>query len=120
MKASKTMNVWLWIAQGLLAAALLLTGFMKLFQPQALPFPWVKELPQLVVLTGVADILGGIGIILPAVLRIRPGLVVLAAYGIIALMAAAMVFHIARGEAASIGFNIFMTVVAGFVAWGRR
>ena len=92
---------------------------MKLFKPEDLPFPWVKDHPDLVVLTGVVDLLGGLGIVLPAMLRIQPRLTVFAAYGIIALMTLATIFHISRGEAKDIGFNIFMLSLAVFVAWGR-
>ncbi|GGH20120.1 hypothetical protein GCM10007423_00320 [Dyadobacter endophyticus] len=93
---------------------------MKLFKPDGLPFPWIKNNPGLVLLTGVVDLLGGIGILLPAVLRIRPVLTVFAAYGIIALMAIAIIFHVSRGEAKNIGFNIFVLSLAAFVAWGRQ
>lgn len=113
------MNVLLWSAQGLLAATLVWAGTMKLFNPGALPFPWVKEQPDLVVITGIFDLLGGLGIVLPPLLRIQPRLTIFAGYGIIALMASAIIFHISRGEAKNIGFNIFMLLLAAFVLWGR-
>lgn len=119
-KASKAMNVILWVAQVILALTFIWAGYMKIFQPAQLPFPWVKDHPGLVLITGVADLLGGIGIVLPALLRIRPGLTVYAAYGIIALMIAASIFHISRGEAKDIGFNVFMAGLGVLVAWGRQ
>lgn len=119
-KTSKTMNSILWIGQGLLATTFIWAGFMKLFKPEDLAFPWVKDNANLVMLTGIADLLGGLGIVLPTLLRIQPKLTVFAAYGIIALMTMASVFHISRGEAKDIGFNIFMAVIDIFVAWGRR
>lgn len=119
-KTSKAITVSLWIAQVLLAATFVWAGSMKLFKPDGLPFPWIKNNPGLVLLTGVVDLLGGIGILLPALLRIRPVLTVFAAYGIIALMAIAITFHVSRGEAKNIGFNIFVLSLAAFVAWGRQ
>jgi hypothetical protein len=68
----------------------------------------------------VLDLLAGIGLILPAALRIRPKLTIYAAYGTVALMLAASIFHIGRGEASQIGVNIFFGTVAVFIAWGRQ
>lgn len=119
-RRSKTMNIILWITQGLLSATFIWTGFMKIFKPEDLPFPWVKDNTNLVLITGIVDLLGGLGIVLPALLRIQPKLTNFAAYGIIVLMTVASVFHISRGEAKDIGFNIFMASLAVFVAWGRQ
>ena len=119
-RTSKTMNIVLWITQGLLSATFIWTGFMKIFKPEDLPFPWVKDNANLVLITGIVDLLGGLGIILPTLLRIQPKLTNFAAYGIIVLMTVASVFHISRGEAKDIGFNIFMAALAVFVAWGRQ
>jgi uncharacterized membrane protein YphA (DoxX/SURF4 family) len=115
----KTLNIILWIAQAALSLMLVWAGFMKLFQPEQLPFPWIKDNANLVLLTGAADLLGGLGIILPALLKIKPKLTIFAAYGIILLMIAACIFHISRGEASDIGFNIFIATIAVFIAWGR-
>jgi uncharacterized membrane protein len=114
------MNVILWIIQGLLAVTFFGAGLMKIFKPEELPFPWVKGNTNLVLLTGIVDLLGGLGITLPALFRIQPKLTIFAAYGIIVLMIVASVFHISRGEAKDIGFNIFMALLAVFVAWGRK
>lgn len=114
------MNIFIWIAQGILALTFIWAGSMKLFKPNGLPFPWVKDQPNLVIITGIVDLLGGLGIVLPALLGIRQGLTIFAAYGIITLMTVAIIFHISRGEAANIGFNIFILLLAVFVAWGRH
>jgi hypothetical protein len=122
-KASKTINVFLWIAQALLSACLIWAAGMKLFQPVdklAAMWPWTAEHPVLVKVTGVIDLFAGIGLVLPGLLRIQPRLTIYAASGVIALMVAAGIFHIARGEASQIGFNVFVAVVAGFVVLGRR
>lgn len=119
-KTSKTMNIVLWIVQGLLTLTFIWAGFMKIFHPKQLPFLWVKDSKNLVFITGIVDLLGGIGIVLPTLLRIQPKLTIYAAYGIIVLMTVASVFHVSRGEAKDIGFNIFMALLAVFVAWGRQ
>lgn len=119
-QTSKTMNVILWIAQGLLAVTFIWAGFMKIVQPEELPFPWVRDNPRLVLITGIVDLLVGIGILFPTLLRIQSQLTIYAAYGTIALMMAAIIFHISRGEAKDIGFNIFMAFLAVFIAWGRQ
>ena len=70
------MNIALWIAQGLLAAMFLFAGGMKLVIPieemlKQMPIPlpgWFLRF------TGVVEVLGAIGLILPWLLRIRPGL----------------------------------------------
>lgn len=116
----KTWNVILWTAQVILALTLTWAGFMKIFAPEQLPFPWVKDNPGLVLITGIVDLLGGIGIVSPALLRIQPRLTIYAAYGIIALMIVASIFHILKGEARDIGFNIFMAALSVLVAWGRK
>jgi hypothetical protein len=58
------------------------------------------------------------GVLLPSLTRLNPGLTVLAAIGCVALMAAAIVFHISRGEATDSPFNFVVAALALFVAWG--
>jgi len=118
-RVSQTVNVMLWIVQLLLAAMLIWSGTMKIFNPASLPWPWIKENPGLATFTGVPDLLAALGLVLPAWLRIRPRLTLYAAYGVMSLMIAAMIFHISRGEGAQTGFNIFMLICSAFVAWGR-
>jgi len=120
---SKVMNILLWIAQVILAGTLIWASAMKLFLPAsqlAAMWPWTAEHSGLVKLTGVLDLLAGIGLILPALLRIQPRLTTYAAYGTVLLMIAASVFHITRGEGSQIGVNIFFAAFAVFIAWGRQ
>lgn len=122
-KTSGTMNVILWIAQVLLAVTFIWAAAMKLFQPAdklAEMWPWTADNAGLVKFTGVIDLLAGIGLVLPALLRIQPKVTIFAAYGAVALMIAASVFHITRGETSKIGVNIFIAVLAIFIAWGRQ
>ncbi|GAB2553835.1 DoxX family protein [Spirosoma aerophilum] len=120
---STTRSIALWAAQVLLAVSLLWAAGMKLFQPTdalAAMWPWTADHTHLVKLTGVLDLLAGVGLVLPGLTGIQPGLTRYAAYGTIALMVAASIFHIARGEVGQIGVNIFVALVAIFIAWGRK
>ncbi len=122
-KSSKAVNIFLWIVQIILALGLVYGGIMKIFQPiekLSAMWPWVGQIPiAFVKFTGIIDLLGAIGLILPSLLRIKPNLTPLAAIGTMLLMICAIVFHIVRGEASVIGINIFFAISAAFVAWGR-
>ena len=80
------MTYVLWIVQGLLALLFLFTGGIKLVLPlevltEGSPLPgWFVRF------LGVAEVLGAIGLILPGLLRIRPGLTPLAACGLVIIM----------------------------------
>ncbi|MFT3770975.1 MAG: DoxX family protein [Minicystis sp.] len=83
--------------------------------------PWAGQVPaSFLHATGVIDLCGGIGVVLPSLTRIKPGLGVLAALGCAALQVSAIVFHISRGEAANTPFNVLLVALALFVFWGRR
>lgn len=116
------LHIFLWIIQVLLAALLLsgtIVKWMPIAQSSAM-MPWMGQMPAWQVrLLGVVDLLGAAGVVLPGLLRVRPQLTVWAAVGIILLMLSAILFHISRGEASVIGFNIFLAILAVIVAWGR-
>ncbi|MCS3801172.1 DoxX family protein [Niastella sp. OAS944] len=123
MKASKMLHVSLWIVQIVLAIGFIWASAMKLFlsaDKLAAMWPWTAGNGKLTKVTGVLDLLAGIGLVLPALLRTRKEITVYAAWGTILLMVAASIFHIIRGEASLIGVNIFFAVMAALVAWGRR
>jgi hypothetical protein len=120
--STKIIHLTLWVLQVVLSVSLIWASAMKFFQPAdklAAMWPWTADNPMLVKLTAVLDFLAGIGLILPTLLRVQPKLTVYAAYGTIALMVAASIFHITRGEASLIGVNIFFAGFAAFIAWGR-
>ena len=120
---SKAIDIGLWAVQGLLALTFAGTGLWKLLTPVpelAAKMPWMGEVSAaFLYVTAVADFLGGVGVLLPSVTRIRPGLTVLAAIGCAALMASAIVFHVSRGEASKTPFNLVLVALSLFVAWGR-
>ncbi|MBC9911577.1 DoxX family protein [Chitinophaga varians] len=116
-------NILLWLVQLLLTALFVMSGVMKLGYPidkLAAMYPWTGQVPAVYVrLLGIVDLAGGLGLLLPALLRIKPMLTVWAAIGIIVLMVLATLFHISRGEASVTGFNMVVTLLAGVVVWGR-
>jgi hypothetical protein len=124
VSASNSFKMALWIVQGLLALTFVGTGIWKVATPipqLAAMIPWAGQVsPGLLYATAVFDILGGLGILLPSATRIRPGLIVLAALGCVALQASALLFHLSRGEARNTPFNFLLVALSFFVAWGRR
>jgi uncharacterized membrane protein YphA (DoxX/SURF4 family) len=119
---SKVLHITLWIAQALLAGMFTMGGFMKTFTPIAelsVTMPWAKDIPGLTRFIGISELLGGLGLILPAALRIAPRLTVLSACGLALIMVLALLFHISRGETSGITTNIVLGLLSVFIAWGR-
>jgi uncharacterized membrane protein YphA (DoxX/SURF4 family) len=114
------MNVFLWILAGILAALFLAAGATKLTQPRSKlqkNMGWVDDHSDTSVkLIGTAEVLGAIGLILPAVLDIAPILVPLAATGLAIIMAGAIVTHARRKELPLAGFNVVILILAVVVA----
>src|SRR6266478_6226815 len=118
-RGRSTMNVVLWIVQGLLAALFLIAGGAKLVLPLdqmtgpvALPGWFLRFI-------GVAEVLGALGLVLPELLRIRPGLTPLAAAGLVIIMIGATVVMWAGGIVAVALMNVVVALLAAFVAYGR-
>lgn len=116
------MNIALWVVQVILAGMFLMAGVMKGFQYDRAKtsLPWVTDVQRsLVTFIGISELLGGLGLILPAVTRILPWLTPVAALGIAIIMILAAIFHATRREPQGIVFNIVLLILAGFVAYGR-
>ena len=113
------MTVALWIVQALLALLFLFTGGMKLVLPlekMTGPLP----LPGLFLRSiGVAEVLGALGLILPGLLRIRPGLTPLAAAGLVIIMIGATVIGLAVGDFTMMLIPLVVGLLSAFVAFGR-
>jgi uncharacterized membrane protein YphA (DoxX/SURF4 family) len=113
------MNVALWIAQALLAVIFLFAGGMKLVMPveeltAQMPMPGL-----LVRVIGVVEVLGGLGVILPWLTGIRPGLTPLAAAGLVIIMIGATVVTLMIADIALALIPIAVGFLAAFVAYGR-
>ncbi len=118
------MNVVLWIVAGVLAAAFLGAGLMKLAQPREKlvesGMGWAGDFsPGVVKAIGALEVLGALGLILPAVFDVATVLVPLAAVGLALIMAGAIVVHARRKETPMVVANVVLLVLALFVAWGR-
>lgn len=122
-KNNKVINIALWAVQVLLGLMFLMAGAMKASQSietMAESLPWVTDVSAgLVRFIGVSELLGGLGLLLPSLLRIKPFLTVWAAIGLAAVMIFAAIFHGSRGEFSAIGMNVVMAAMFVFIAWGR-
>jgi uncharacterized membrane protein YphA (DoxX/SURF4 family) len=122
-RPAKALPISLWVVQVLLALVFAGTGLWKLFTPVpvlAEMIPWAGQVPEaFLYATAVIDLCGGVGILLPSLTRIKPGLAVLAALGCAALQVCAIVFHVSRGEVANTPFNFLLVALSLFVFWGR-
>ncbi len=122
--ASRNWNIALWVGQIALAALYLMAAWMKGMMPIAdlaqMGMTWVTGAPLWLV-RGIAlmEFLGAVGVILPAATRILPFLTIWAAAGLLAIQALAIPFHLIRGEANLLGFNLIYVALAVFVLWGR-
>lgn len=112
-------NVGVWTLQVLVAALFLFAGSMKFVMPveqmtQQIPFPgWFLHF------IGACEILGGIGLVLPLALRIRPALTPLAAALLVPIMIGATVISIVTGGVAAGSVPFFVGAVCAFIAYYR-
>ncbi len=115
------MTYALWVVQGLLALVFLFAGGVKLVLPlEELTAQMPLPLPGLFVrFIGVAEVLGALGLLLPGLLRIRPGLTPLAAAGLVIIMIGATVLTLAGGEVAPALIPLLVGLLSALVAYGR-
>ena len=118
------MNLALWILVIVLAASFAGSGLMKELVPKdklaASGQGWAQGYDQSSIrLIGLAEILGAIGVILPAAVHIAPILVPIAATGLVLVMVGAAVVHARRNEPMNVAVNLVLIALAVFVAWGR-
>ena len=119
------MYLTLWIVAGLLAAVFLFAGANKLFIPRenlakAPGGGWVNDFSAgFVKDLEAVEILGAVGLVLPALLDIAPVLVPLAALGLGLIMIGAAIMEFRRQEFKHVLLNLIYLALAAFVAWGR-
>lgn len=119
------MNLALWVIAALLAIAFIAAGTMKLARSRselsASGMDWANDLSDgQVKAIGLVELLGGIGVVLPAIVNVAPILVPLAAVGLALTMVGAAVFHIRRGDPpASVAPSVVLGVLAMLLAIGR-
>ncbi len=120
-KKSKVLHISLWVVQVLLAALFGFVGLMKMITPAAQLMESGMSVVNFVGIgmtrfIGVSELIGAIGLILPAALRIKPILTPLAASGIAVIMILATAYHVYVSEPP---VTIAFFLLAAFVAWGR-
>jgi uncharacterized membrane protein len=116
-------DVVLWVIAGLVAVGFLFSGLVKLVLPRekyVASQPWAAGAPRWApTVIGVLEVLGAIGVILPAAIGVVPVLVPLAATGLVLVMAGAVVMHVRRHEIPALVPSGMMLVLAAVIAWGR-
>lgn len=122
VREKEKMNITLWIAQIILAAGFVYSGWMKTVRIESSKktWAWVNDMPRiLVILIGIAELLGALGLVLPWAINIAPLLTPFAAIALAVVALLGMLFHIWRKEYREPGVNIFFIVLALIVAFGR-
>ena len=113
------MNLVLWIVQVLLGALFIFAGAMKFVMPieamqDPIAFPgWFLRF------IGAAELAGGIGLIVPSLLRIKPALTPLAAVGLVIIMIGATAIGVMTGPIVMASIPFAVGIAAAFVAYGR-
>jgi hypothetical protein len=118
------MNVALWILQVLLALVFLFAGGTKLVLPldvlTSMGSPNQVHLPGLLIrFIGVCEVLGALGLMLPGIFRIRPGLAPMAAAGMMIIMIGATVLTFVGDGVTPALFPMVVLFLLAFVAYGR-
>jgi uncharacterized membrane protein YphA (DoxX/SURF4 family) len=113
------MNVVLWIIQVLLALLFLFAGVTKLILP-------IEEMTKQIAMPGmflrflgVAEVLGGLGLILPGLFRIKTWLTSLAAIGLMIIVIGATVLTLKMGGGAMVLMPLAAAILCALVAYGR-
>ncbi|MGO9357457.1 MAG: DoxX family protein [Xanthobacteraceae bacterium] len=114
----------LWSAQLLLCLFFGASGVCKLVLAPAtlvqMGAAYATDVPHwLLTFIGLCETAGALGIVLPALTRIKPSLTPLAALGFVSLQVLAIGFHVMRGEIAGLPLNFVLVALAALVLWGR-
>jgi uncharacterized membrane protein YphA (DoxX/SURF4 family) len=116
------MNKFLWALQIIFGVFFIGVGVNHFIVPPGLPpmMAWMYDLsPALHWLSGTAEILGGLGLILPGLTKIQTRLTPLAGAGLALTMIGAAVWHLSQGQFFNIVQNIIIALILGFVAYRR-
>ncbi|WP_375452458.1 DoxX family protein [uncultured Devosia sp.] len=118
-------TIGLWVAQAVLAAFYSFAGFAKLSKPMAelaaMGMNYAVDYPELLTrFIGTMEVLGALGLLLPAFTRILPRQTPLAALGFSVLQVLAIGLHAMRGETGqTLPINLVLLALSLFVVWGR-
>jgi len=115
----------LWVVQGLLAFVFLFAGGSK-FAMSTEEMQAQMKVPlsgAFLHFIGACEVLGSIGLILPGLLRIRPGLTPLAAAGLVIIMIGATIITLMGGDVLPALIPFAVGLLAAFVVywyWSRQ
>jgi hypothetical protein len=113
----KGLSITLWILQALLAALFLFSGATKFIMSVEQMTKGSSLSGGFIHFIGVCEILGGIGLIVPALTRILPILTPIAACGLVIIMAGATYITLPMGKGAIL--PALFGLLLAFVAYGR-
>lgn len=119
------MDLVLWILQGVLGLVFVGAGSLKLFKShEALKadphMAWANDYSGgFIKLIAAAEVLGGIGLVVPMLTGIAPNLTAWAAAGLTIIMLGAAWAHLRRSEMSMVVPTLVLAVLSGFVAYGR-
>ncbi|HTW24901.1 MAG TPA: DoxX family protein [Candidatus Baltobacteraceae bacterium] len=117
--AGSKLNVFLWIAQALLALLFLFAGIVKLIMPLAAMAKQTGLPGAFLRFIAVCEALGALGLLLPGIMRVKTGLTALAACGLVIIMIGATWISIVHVSVPAGLFPFIVGVLAAFVAYGR-
>jgi hypothetical protein len=117
------LSVFVWIVQVVLVVFYGTIGVLKLTQPIAWLahlIIWPADVPApLVRFIGTTELVGAVGLVVPALIGIAPALVSWAAGGLLVIQLLSIPFHLIRGEAYEIPLNVVLAALSVFVIWAR-
>src|SRR4051812_27918825 len=118
-------NLILWVLQILLAAGILASSYghtLGFENAKTRPgMGWLEDVGRdRMRIIGILEILGAIGLIVPAATGILPWLTPLAATGLAIIMGLAAIYHLRRpGERQNVVLNVILGLIAVVIAYGR-
>lgn len=118
------MEIALWVIQFFLAVAFFFAGLVKATRPleqlEEIVGGWVHDVPLPVIrVVGALEIVGAVGLVVPALVGVAPWLTWLAAIGLLVFMAGAVVIHGRRRESREVVSNLVLIALLVVVVWGR-
>lgn len=118
------MNAGLWVLAGILAVVFSASGAVKLMRPkESLAGSGMEVVEDFnagtVKVIGAMELLGAVGLVLPAAVGVAPVLVPLAAVGLAILMTGAAITHVRRREIRGIAVTAVLLILSALLAWGR-
>lgn len=119
------MGTALWVVQGILAIAFVVSGGMKALKShEALKadphMGWSHDFSAgFIQFIGLAEVAGGLGMVVPGLTGIATVLTPIAGACLAFIMLGAAAVHVRRSETGMVFPTLMLAAMAGFVAYGR-